>query len=143
MIKPTIELINKTESYVRFSEVDSMAVVWHGNYVKYLEDGREAFGREFGLGYYDVFDYGFMTPIVKLDLNYTQQTKYGEQIIIETKFVNTAAAKIVFDYKIYRKSDNAIVLKARSMQVFINKNRELEITNPKFYIDWKKKYGIL
>ena len=26
---------------IRFSEVDSMGVVWHGSFVKYLEDGRE------------------------------------------------------------------------------------------------------
>ena len=41
----------QTEIRVRFSEVDSMGVVWHGNYLKYFEDGREAFGRKHGLGY--------------------------------------------------------------------------------------------
>ena len=30
---------------IRFSEVDSMGVVWHGNYAKYFEDAREEFGR--------------------------------------------------------------------------------------------------
>lgn len=137
------ELINITKTNVRFSEVDSMAVVWHGNYLKYLEDGREAFGREFQLGYYDVYKYGLMTPIVNLEINYTKQTRYGETIIIETKFVNTEAAKIIFDYKIFRESDNSVVLKARSTQVFINENSEMEFTNPEFYINWKKKYGLL
>lgn len=137
------ELINTTETYVRFSEVDSMAVVWHGNYIKYLEDGREAFGREFGIGYNDVFERGFMTPIVKLDINYTKQTKYGEQVVIETKFVRTDAAKIIFDYKIWRKSDNAVVLKARSIQVFIDLKGEMEISNPEFYIEWQRKFGLV
>lgn len=44
-------LVGKTSLRVRFSEVDSMQIVWHGEYVRYFEDGREAFGREFaGLG---------------------------------------------------------------------------------------------
>ena len=30
---------------VRFSEVDSMNVVWHGSYPLYFEDAREAFGK--------------------------------------------------------------------------------------------------
>jgi acyl-CoA thioester hydrolase len=137
------ELINTTETYVRFSEVDSMAVVWHGNYIKYLEDGREAFGREFGMGYNDVFEKGFMTPIVKLDINYTKQTRYGEQVVIETKFVRTDAAKIIFDYKIWRKSDKAVVLKARSIQVFIDLKGEMEISNPEFYIEWQRKFGLV
>ncbi|OFX76327.1 MAG: 4-hydroxybenzoyl-CoA thioesterase [Bacteroidetes bacterium GWE2_29_8] len=137
------ELINITESNVRFSEVDSMNVVWHGNYVKYLEDGRESFGREFELGYYDVYKHGLMIPIVKLDINYKQQTRYEERIIIETKFVDTDAAKIIFDYKIYKKSDHRIVLTARSIQVFINKDGILELTNPEFYMAWKHKMGLI
>lgn len=36
---------------VRFSEIDPIKMVWHGNYVKYMEDAREAFGRRYGLGY--------------------------------------------------------------------------------------------
>jgi acyl-CoA thioester hydrolase len=117
--------------------------VWHGNYIKYLEDGREAFGREFGMGYNDVFEKGFMTPIVKLDINYTKQTRYGEQVVIETKFVRTDAAKIIFDYKIWRKSDKAVVLKARSIQVFIDLKGEMEISNPEFYIEWQRKFGLV
>lgn len=136
-------LINKTQSLIRFSEVDSMRIVWHGNYVKYLEDGREAFGREFGLGYYDVFKHGLMTPIVKLDVNYKQNVRYDETITIETKFVVTDAAKIIFDYKIYRDSDKKVALTARSTQVFIDKEGNLQLTNPDFYIEWKKKWGLL
>ena len=30
---------------VRFSEVDAMQVVWHGEYIRYFEDGRESFGK--------------------------------------------------------------------------------------------------
>ena len=28
---------------IRFSEVDSMGIVWHGSYALYLEDAREQF----------------------------------------------------------------------------------------------------
>lgn len=36
---------------IRFSEVDSMNVVWHGSYPLYFEDAREAFGEKYGLEY--------------------------------------------------------------------------------------------
>ena len=39
---------------VRFSETDPLGIVWHGNYIKYFEEGREAFGRKYGLSYLDV-----------------------------------------------------------------------------------------
>lgn len=137
------KLTNRTETKIRFNEVDSMRIVWHGNYVKYLEDGREAFGRQYKLGYYNVYEYGLMTPIVKLDIDYKRQVKYDDTIIIETEYVPTDAAKIVFDYRLYRASDNQLVLKARSIQVFIDEKGELQITNPDFYTEWKQRWGVI
>ncbi|NJO89240.1 MAG: acyl-CoA thioesterase [Chloroflexia bacterium] len=136
------KLINKVKSKIRFSEVDSMKVVWHGNYLKFLEDGREAFGKQYQLGYYDVFDQGFMTPIVKMDLNYKNALSYLDEITIETEFINTDAAKIVFDYRIFRVSDNKLVLTANSTQAFIDLEGTLQLTNPDFYIQWKKRWGL-
>jgi acyl-CoA thioester hydrolase len=136
-------LLNRTETRIRFSEVDSLGIVWHGNYMKYLEDGREAFGHEFGLGYFDVYKSGLLIPIVKLEVDYKLPVKYGEEIIIETSFIDDAAAKIVFDYTIYRKSDNAVVLSARTVQVFVNESGVLELINPEFYLNWKKSVGLL
>ena len=43
------QLIAETEIGIRFNEVDALGIVWHGNYVKYFEDGREAFGEKFDL----------------------------------------------------------------------------------------------
>ena len=51
---------------IRFSEVDSMGVVWHGNYAIYFEDAREAFGAKYGLEYLMMYDEGYFEPIVEL-----------------------------------------------------------------------------
>ena len=42
-------LISYKDVRVRFNETDVLGVVWHGNYIKFFEDGREAFGREHGI----------------------------------------------------------------------------------------------
>lgn len=135
----TESIKNTTETIIRFSEVDSMSVVWHGNYVKYLEDGREAFGRQYGLGYLDVYKNDVMTPVVELNINYKTYLNYGETITIETEFEETPAAKIIFNYRIFRKSDGALVCTARTIQVFVDKEGMLLLTVPKFYEDWKTK----
>ena len=136
------ELSDKTETTVRFSEVDAMGIVWHGNFVKYMEDGRESFGRRYGLGYYDLYEHGFQVPLVKLDINYKLQLRYGERIVIETIWVNCDAAKIQFRYRIYRKTDNAVLMTAGTTQVFLNMHGELELTNPEFYLEWKRRNGV-
>ena len=132
---------HESEIKVRFSEVDSMGIVWHGNYVKYLEDGREAFGKEYGLTYMGVFkDHGYMIPLVKLDIDYKNQLFYEDEAILKTTLIDNPAAKICFEYELRRKSDNVLILIAETIQVFMTKDRELELNMPEFFIDWKEKH---
>ena len=59
---------------IRFSEVDSMKVVWHGSYMLYFEDAREAFGKEYGLEYMRMADEGYYAPLVDLQFHYRKPT---------------------------------------------------------------------
>jgi acyl-CoA thioester hydrolase len=132
-----------TEVPVRFSEVDSLKIVWHGHYIKYMEDGREAFGKKYGLGYLDYFNNDLLTPIVKINIDYKNPLLYGDTAIIETAFMDCDAAKIIFNYKIFRSSDHQIVATGESIQVFLNNEKELWLTLPPFFIEWKKKMGLI
>jgi len=136
-------LVHTSESVIRFSEVDSMRIVWHGNYLKFLEDGREAFGRKYGIGYLDMFDHGLMTPIVEISCSYKKQLYYGDTVIIETEFINCEAAKIVFHYNLYRRSDHELVATGKSVQVFLDLNGDLLLTVPEYILGWKRKNGLL
>jgi len=134
----------QTEIKVRFNEVDSLRIVWHGHYVKYLEEAREAFGEKYEMGYLDIEKHGYASPIVKVDIDYKQQLRYGDTVVAEAEYIDTAAAKLVFDYTLYRKSDMAIVAKAKTIQVFLDlKDMELSLNHPAFGIEWKKEWGIL
>jgi len=137
--------LSKTDEIpVRFSEVDSLRIVWHGHYVKYLEEAREAFGKAYGIGYCDVEKAGFSTPIVKVDIDYKRQLIYGDTAVIEATYVDSEAAKIIFDYVIKRKSNNEIIATARTIQVFLFiESQELSLNQPEFMINWKIKYGFL
>ncbi len=136
-------LVNRTGIKVRFNEVDSLRIVWHGHYIKYFEDGREAFGAQYGLGYLDFYEQKLVTPVVDIEVHYKSQLVYGDEVIVETRFINTEAAKIIFEYKIIRKSDNLVVATGRSIQVFLTTDGELILTNPDFFIDWKRKQGLI
>lgn len=136
-------LINRTPFRVRFSEVDSMQIVWHGEYVRYFEDGREAFGRQYGgLGYMEMYNSGYVVPLVKINLEFKYPLVCGDTAIVETRYISCEAAKIIFEYTIYRESDMQVVATGESTQVFLNRDNVLELVNPEFYIQWKKKWGV-
>ena len=135
-------LTDNKEITVRFSEVDSLRIVWHGHYLKYFEDGRESFGLKYDLGYLDVYRHNVMIPIVKVNCDYKQPLVYGDVLIVETKYIPTDAAKIVFSYTITRKKDDEVMASGSSTQVFLTPDGELLLNSPEFYTGWKRKWGI-
>ncbi len=136
-------LTDHVEIRVRFSEVDALQIVWHGDYVRYIEDGREAFGKRYGIGYLDIKNEGFAAPIIKLNLDYKLSLSFNEEIIVETRYIPCDAAKIQFDYTIFRKEDRAVVAEASTIQVFTHlQTGVLELNNPDFYLKWKEKWNI-
>ncbi len=135
-------LSSKTQFTVRFNEVDSLGIVWHGHYVTYFELGREAFGRELGITYLDVKKNGVVIPIVHYECDYKQSLKYGETAEIETRFINNPAAKLIFEYTITHKQ-KGIIATGKTVQVFTDLEGELQLNPPPFFEEWKKKHGLM
>jgi len=138
----TNQLIAFKEIEPRFSEVDSMGIVWHGSYAKYFEDGREEFGKKFGIGYMFIFRNGFYAPLVDLNFQFKKPLPYESKAIVETKYINSPAAKIEFEYRIFLPEDNSIICTGTSTQVFLDKNYQLVWFIPPFYDEWKAKLGL-
>jgi acyl-CoA thioester hydrolase len=120
-----------------------MGIVWHGNYIKYFEDGREAFGDLYGINYLDFYHEGVLIPVVKINCDYKRPLKYGDTAIIETRFVNAEAAKLQYEYTIYRNNTKEIVATGSSLQVFLNPEMELLLDFPPFFMAWKKKHHLI
>jgi acyl-CoA thioester hydrolase len=133
-------LHEKTEVIVRFNEADPLGIVWHGHYIRYFEDGREAFGRRYGVAYLDFYAQGYAVPIVSVQCDYKKPLRYGERVIVECYYVETPAAKLKFTYKIFEADTKELVATGSSVQVFVeSKNFQLQLTIPPFFQEWKKK----
>lgn len=130
------------EITVRFSEVDSMNIVWHGSYSLYFEDAREAFGHKYGIDYLTIFSKGYYAPLVDLEFHYKRPIVYGMTIRIDIIYRPTDAAKIVFDYMIYNCANNELMATGSSTQVFLDKEYNLVWNNPEFYAEWKSAHNI-
>jgi len=136
-------LIHRTEVTVRFNEADQLGIVWHGHYLRYFEDGREAFGKEYGISYLDFYRMGLAVPVVSVQCDYKKPLRYGNAVIVETCYHTMAAAKLKFDYKMYESQSNDLVAVGSSLQVFVDvKNFELQLTVPDFFAEWKNKWKL-
>lgn len=137
-------LTSQTEIKVRFNEADPLGIVWHGHYVKYFEDGREAFGIMHGLDYLEVYKLGFIIPVVGVQCDFKRPLRYGDRVIVETTFIPSEAAKLKFNFRLFNAATGELVATGSSVQVFLSKiDRILELSNPPFFEEWKAKHGLM
>lgn len=133
--------LSVTKSFdVRFSEVDSMCIVWHGNYMLYFEDAREAFGKEYGLDYLTMYGHGFYAPLVDVHFSYKKPIIYGMKPAVTITYKPTDAAKILFEYEIRDTADGSLLATGETMQVFMDLKYQLVWQTPEFYQQWKEKW---
>lgn len=128
---------------VRFSEVDSMGIVWHGNYALYFEDARELFGKTYQLEYLRMFENGFYAPLVELKFNFKKTVKYSDKIIVRCIYRETDAAKIIFDYEIMDAQTREVAVTGHTVQVFLDRDYQLVWETPEFYNEWKRLNGLI
>lgn len=134
-------LVHSTEIEVKFSEADPLGIVWHGHFIRYFEDGREAFGAAYGLRYLDFFRKDIVVPIIHIDCNYRRILRYGHTVRLETTYVDTPAAKLLFDYTITDIGTGERVATGNSVQVFLQRESlELMLTVPPFMASWKARW---
>jgi len=141
MAKKLIErptgILHESEINIRFNEVDSIEIVWHGHYISYFEQGREAFGKEHDFGYMICKRAGYVVPIVQIHCDYKQKLEYEDEVFIQTEFVDSPAAKLIFNYRIYKNKERVLVATGKSVQVFVDMKGELCYTAPAFFKEWK------
>ena len=128
---------------VPFYDLDGIQMVWHGNYVKYMEDAREKFGAKYGFEYLHIFNSGYLAPVADMHIKYRNSARISEVLTMKITYVPSRSAKMVFEYLITRKSDNAVIIEAETSQLFVSREGVFEVSTPGFYADWKKRWNII
>lgn len=115
---------------VRFSEVDALAIVWHGNYLHYFEEARDAFGKAEGISYLDMHAAGFVAPVVEAQLMYHASARFGDEVDATAHFLWHEAAKLEIFYEVRRAADGQLLAEGRTLQVLTTLQGELLLTRP-------------
>ncbi len=114
---------------VEFFDVDSMGLVWHGNYVKYLEMARCRLLDSVGFNYIKMRENGFALPIVKMDLKYIQPLWFNEEFEVEI-VLQECDVFLRFDYCIVNKKHKKVCI-AQTSQVAVTLKGETLYEIPK------------
>ena len=75
------------EMQVQFFDLDPMQIVWHGNYVKYLEVARCALLDSINYNYVEMKASGFSWPVIDLQLRYVGSATFGQRLKLRAEIV--------------------------------------------------------
>jgi acyl-CoA thioester hydrolase len=115
---------------VRFPEVDSYGVVWHGHYVQYLEVARNALCAAFGLTPGDALAHGYKVPITKVSLDLKRPARLDDRLVVTARLAPPESAKIAMTYEIRRDGSGELLATGATEQVVLDPSGELLLTFP-------------
>ena len=110
---------NISEIEVEFYDLDPMNVVWHGNYVKYLEKARCEKKKKIGYTYDDMRADNVMYPVATVELKYIKSAFFKEKLEIEAILEEYQPAMVI-KYKIFDKETKELLCKAKTLQMCVN-----------------------
>ena len=87
---------HETPLQVRFNEVDSYNVAWHGHYVAWMEVGRNDLAGRFGMDAQQLSELGFLGPVVSLEVKYLNPARFKDEIVVRTSLRPSETATLVF-----------------------------------------------
>ena len=119
-----------TRLSVRFPEVDSYGVVWHGHYLLYMEVARNALCAAGGLTPAEALAAGYKVPITRFEVNVKSPAHLDDEMEVTVSLRAPETAKLSLDYEIRRVPGGRLLAVGFTEQVALNPSGELLLTFP-------------
>jgi acyl-CoA thioester hydrolase len=117
------------EATVAFHDIDIVGVMWHGHYLKYLENARWALMNRIGFGFQVMRDSGYAWPIVEMHVKYVQAARLGDRLRVRASLIEWES-RLAVNYLVSR-DDGERLARAKSVQVAVDAGSgALQFTTP-------------
>jgi acyl-CoA thioester hydrolase len=93
----------ETEIRVIYADTDAMGIVYHTNYIKWFEAGRNEYLRDIGYPYSRLEEEGIWLPVAAVTCEYKAPAKYDDILLIQTAVSELKAATVILKYDIFNK----------------------------------------
>jgi acyl-CoA thioester hydrolase len=117
------------EAEVPFHDVDSLGVVWHGHYYKYLEHARTALMRSRELDVPDLVGRGVAMVVIESGCRYLSPLRYGDRMRVEAWF-RDVRHRLAVDYEIHNLTRDAVSARAHTVLAALEPDGRLRLRTP-------------
>lgn len=126
----------ETEIRVIYADTDAMGIIYHTNYIKWFEAGRNEFLRQIGYPYARLEKEEIWLPVAAVTCEYKKPGRYDDVLLIQTWVKEMGAATVVMGYEIFNKESGELLVTGTSKHGITSpelKPLRLKKVNPALY----------
>ena len=124
------DLSHEVEVVPAFYDIDPMEIVWHGNYVKYLEVARCALLDSIRYNYVEMKESGYSWPVIDMNLRYIRSASFGQKLRLRAELVEYES-RLKIDYLITDVATGQRLNRASTTQVAVDiATGEMQFVSP-------------
>jgi acyl-CoA thioester hydrolase len=103
---------------------DYAGVVWHGNYVAWMEEARVECLRSLGIDYTNLVDLGCELRVVELSVRYHRPVRLGVTAVVKVRLSKGTGVRLPCDYQIQSEDGQELFVTAQVILVAVDRDKE-------------------
>ncbi len=124
---------------VQYYETDTMKIVHHSNYVRWMEEARVDMLEQMEIGYDKMEKAGVLSPVLSVSCEYKAMTRFPETVEICARLAKYTGVRFEVEYEI-RGADGELKTLCRSSHCFIDESGR-PISLRRRFPDWDKVFS--
>ena len=113
----------ETRVRVRYAETDQMGVVYHANYLIWMEVGRVEYWRASGLRYRDMErEDGILLVVAEANCRYQAPAFYDDEVVIRTTLAEANPRMVRFEYELVNAEAGHAIATGYTKHVFCGRD---------------------
>jgi acyl-CoA thioester hydrolase len=105
---------------VRYAETDQMGVVYHANYLVWMEVGRVEYCRAAGMSYREMEAAGVRLAVVEAKCRFLAPARYDDEIAVVTWIADANVRLLRFGYEIRNAATRESIAAGETRHVFLD-----------------------
>lgn len=130
LIQPVTALLRSGEMQkseirfrVRYAETDQMGIVYHANYLVWMEMGRVEMCRQLGVRYRDMEESdGVLLTVAEAQCRFISPARYDDEILVRTTVARTTTRILEFAYDVVEAESNRLLARGSTKHVYCGRD---------------------
>ena len=105
---------------VYYEDTDMAGIVYHANYLRYIERARSAWVRDLGIDQNSMRDGGIVFVVRRIEADYLATARFEDELVVETTARSVTPARLVMAQEVKR--DGKLIFSALVTAVCMGRN---------------------